>query len=91
MNSYAELARRRREAQALYLELHALGLEVRAEPDAGRPAGYRVVVGGLKSLNPDHADRLMRLVRYDEAGLIEVLWGGWDPDLPAIRQEGHGL
>ncbi len=32
-----------------------------------------MVVEGLKSLNPDHADRLMRMVRDNEAALAEVL------------------
>ncbi|BBL79078.1 hypothetical protein RxyAA322_09320 [Rubrobacter xylanophilus] len=73
MSSYDEVVRRRGEANTLYRKLRFLRLEAYAEPDAERPAGYRVVVEGLKSLNPDHADRLMRLVRDNEAALAEVL------------------
>lgn len=72
MSSYAEMARRK-EANALYLKIRSLGLNAYAEHDAERPAGYRVVVEGLKSLNPDHADRLMRMVRDNEPTLAGVL------------------
>lgn len=91
MSAYAEMAHRRKQARALYLKLRALGLKVGAERDPDGPAGYRVVVGGLRSLNPDHADRFMRLVRDNEAGLVEILRGRWDPDLTAIRREGSSL
>ena len=89
MSSYAEMARRRKQARVLYLELRALGLEVRVEDDAGTPADYKVVVGGLRSLSPAHADRLMRLVRDNEIGLAKVLLERWDPDLHAVRTEGR--
>lgn len=72
MSDYTEIARRK-EANTLRLKLRALGLRAYAERDTQRPAGYRVVVEGLKSLNPDHADRLMRMVRDNEAALAEVL------------------
>jgi hypothetical protein len=91
MSTYAEMARRRKQARALYLKLRALGLKVGAERDPDGPAGYRIVVGGLWSLNPDHADRLVRLVRDNEAGLVEILRSEWDPDLAAIRREGSSL
>ncbi len=45
----------------------------------------------MRSLNPDHADRLVRLVRDNEAGLVEILRSEWDPDLAAIRREGSSL
>ena len=89
MSSYAEMARRRKQARVLYLELRALGLEVRVEDDAGNPSGHKVVVGGLRSLSPAHADRLMRLVRDNEIGLAKVLLERWDPDLHAVRTEGR--
>ena len=89
MSNYAEMAPHRKHARALYLELRALGLEVRAEDDAGDLAGYKVVVGGLRSLSPAHADRLMRLVRDHEIGLARVLLERWDPDLHAVRTEGR--
>ncbi|MGI8911243.1 MAG: hypothetical protein ACR2JR_11925 [Rubrobacteraceae bacterium] len=91
MSTYAEMSRRRKQARVLYLKLRALGLKVNAEQDPDSPAGHRVVVEGLRSLNPDHADRLVRLVRYNEAGLVEILRSEWDPDLVAIRQEGSSL
>lgn len=88
MSSYREMARHRKQARALYLELRALGLEVRAENDTGGPANYRIVVGGLSSLSPVHADRLMRRVEANEHGLARVLLERWNPDLHAIRREG---
>lgn len=72
MSSYAEIARRR-QARALYLKLWVLGLDVRAERCAAEVVERRVVVEGLKSLNPAHADRLMRLVQDNEAALLEIL------------------
>ena len=89
MSSYREMYRRRKQARALYLELRALGLEVRAEDDTNGPANYRIVVGGLSSLSPVHADRLMRRVEDNELGLAKVLLERWNPDLHAIRTEGR--
>lgn len=86
MSSYAETVQRRRQARALYLKLRALGLDVRAERCADGAVGRRVVVEGLRSLNPDHADRLMRLVRDNEVGLLEIISNERDP--MAIRREG---
>ncbi|MEW6635721.1 MAG: hypothetical protein AB1425_02785 [Actinomycetota bacterium] len=91
MSTYAEMARRRKQARVLYLKLRALGLNVHARQDPEGPAGYRVIVEDLRSLNPVHADRLVRLVRDNEAGLVEVIRNEWDPDLVVIRQEGHCL
>lgn len=73
MTNYAEIARRRKEAGAIYRKIRSLGLQAYTEFDAQQPAGFKVVVEGLKSLNPDHADRLMRMVRDNEAALAEVL------------------
>ena len=87
MTNYAELARRRKEAKALYLKIRSLGLQAYTEFDAQQPAGFKVVVEGLKSLNPDHADRLMRMVRDNEAALAEVL-PKRRPELRLIGQEG---
>ncbi len=86
MSSYAETVQRRRQAHALYLKLRALGLDVSAERCADGAVGRRVVVEGLRSLNPDHADRLMRLVRDNEVGLLEIISNERDP--MAIRREG---
>lgn len=91
MSTYAEMARRRKQSRVLYLKLRALGLKVHTRQDSDSPAGHRIVVDGLRSLNPDHADRLMRLVLEHEAGLVEILRSEWDSDLAAIRQEGSSL
>ena len=89
MSTYAEMARERRRARSLYLELRALGLDVRVEEDPDEPPSCRIVVDGLRSLSPAHADRVVRRVRGNEAGLARVLLAGpWNPDLAAIRQEG---
>lgn len=87
MSSYAEMARRRKQAHTLYLKLHYLGLEIHAEPNAGSPTGCRAMVEGLKSLNPDHADRLMRLVRDKETALVELL-PKRRPRIRLVRQDG---
>ena len=74
MSSYREMARSgaSKQARALYLELRALGLEVRADDDTSGPANYRIVVGGLSSLSPVHADRLIRRVEANEIGLARA-------------------
>lgn len=88
MSTYSDMARERRHARSLYLELRALGLDVRVEEVPGEPLCYRVVVAGLRSLSPAHADRIVRCVRGNEAGLVQVLLCRWDPDLHAVRREG---
>ena len=87
MSTYSDMARERRRARSLYLELRALGLDVRVE-DTEEPLCYRVVVGGLRSLSPAHADRVVRCVRGNEYGLAQVILCRWDPDLHAVRREG---
>lgn len=89
MSSYAEMARHRKQARPLYLELKALGLQLRAEDRLDAPLGYRAVVCGLKSLSEAHADRVGWLVQDNEAGLVMVLLNRRDPDLDAIRKEGR--
>lgn len=88
MSSYSDMARERKHARSLYLELRALGLDVRVEEVLEEPLCYRVVVSGLRSLSPAHADRIVRCVRSNEAGLVQMLLCRWDPDLHAIRREG---
>lgn len=88
MSSYAEIARQRKRARTLYLELRALGLELRVEEDPEHPAYCRVVVGGLRSLSETHADRVEQRVLENEAGLAQILLSEWDPDLEAVRWEG---
>ncbi len=88
MSDYAEMARERKRARPLYLELKALGLEVRLEDDPETAPGSRIVVGGLRSLSEAHADRVERRVLHNETGLVRVLLGKWNPDLEAVRREG---
>ncbi len=89
MSTYAEMDRERRRARPLYLELRALGLDLWVEEDPGEPLCYRIVVGGLRSLSPAHANRVVRRVRGNEAGLARILLSSrWNLDLAAIRQEG---
>ncbi len=89
MSSYETLARERRRAHALYLELRALGLDVLVEEVPQEPSCYRVVVGGLRSLSPAHAERVVRCVRGNETELARIILAGpWNPDLEAIRREG---
>ncbi len=90
MSTYDEIAHRRKQARALYLKLWSLGLDVRAERCAVGAVGRRVVVEGLRSLNPEHADRLVRLVRDNEAGLLEIISDEWSSDLAANRPERSG-
>lgn len=91
MSSYAEMVQRRSQANALLFELWTLGLDVRAEWCADGTEGRRVVVDGLRSLNPDHADRLVQLVRDNEAGLVEILLSEREPDPATTHLEGSGV
>ncbi len=89
MASYAELARERKKARSLYLELRALGLELYAKEDSRDATGYRVRVAGLHSLPETRADRIRRRVEQSKPGLLRVLFGRWDPDVLAIHREGN--
>ena len=55
MTSYAEMARERKKARSLYLELRALELELYAKEDPHDATGYRVRVVGLHSHSKTHA------------------------------------
>ena len=84
--SYAlEDARRRKMARPLYLELHALGLELAASVDEG--GEWCLEIEGLNSLSPAHADRVRVKAREHERGLLWALMAAWDGDLEAIRGE----
>ncbi len=83
-----EDAKRRKLARPLYLELRALGLGLSAEEEPADPTGYRVSVGGLRSLSPAHADRMRQRVQEGKSGLLRVLLSRRDLDLEAIRREG---
>ena len=89
MSTYAEMDRLRKLARPLYLELRALGIELRAEEDPGDPTGYALLVGGLRSLSLAHADRVRRRVEENKVGLVRVVaLGKWDGDLGVVRGEG---
>ena len=84
MSGYADTAR------PLYLELRALGLEVRVEDDiAGGPLDFRVALGGLHSLPEARAKSVSRRVLQSEEDLVLIILDRRDPDLNAIRREGH--
>jgi len=77
-------------ARPLFLELRALGLEVRVEDDPdGGPLDYRVAVGGLHCLSEARARSVRRRVLESEEGLMHLILDLRDPDLTAIRSEGH--
>ena len=84
MSGYAEVDR------ALYLELRAEGLEVRVEdnPDGG-PLDYGIAIGGLRSRRESYARSIMQRVLENEEGLVQLVLDLHDPDLDAIRREGH--
>jgi hypothetical protein len=89
MSTYADMARQRKLARPLYLELRALGLDLRAiEDHQGEPTGYRVEVRGLRSLSEAHADKVRSRVEELKPGLVRLLMmGKWDADLCAVREE----
>jgi hypothetical protein len=88
MTSYAEMARERKRARPLYLELRALGLEPCAKEDLGDATGYRVRVAGLHPLSGAHAERIRRRVEESKPGLLRLLFSRWDSDLVAVQREG---
>jgi hypothetical protein len=88
MPSYAEIARERKKARSLYLELRALGLELYAKEDSRDVMGYRVRVAGLHSLPETEAERIRRQVEASKPGLLRILFGRWEPDVVAIQREG---
>jgi hypothetical protein len=77
-------------ARALYLELRALRLEVRVEDDPdGDTLDFRVALGGLHRLSETHAQSVRQRVMESEEGLVQLVLEQRDPDLNAIRREGH--
>jgi hypothetical protein len=88
MPRYAEIARERKKARSLYLELRALELELCAKEDPHDATGYRVRIAGLHSLPETHAERIKRRVEASKPGLLRILFGRWDPDVMAIQREG---
>ncbi len=88
MTSYAEMARERKKARPLYLEIRALGLDLYAKEDNRDVTGYWVRVAGLHSLPETHAERIRRRVEESKLGLFRLLLSRWDPDLVAVQREG---
>ncbi len=77
-------------ARPLFLELRALGLDLRVEDDSdGNTLDYRLVVEGLRLLPDARARRLKRRVLLGQEGLVQLLLDRRDPDLHAIRCEGN--
>ena len=87
MPSYAEMARERKKARSLYLELRALQLELYVKEDPRDATGYRVRVAGLHSLPETQAELIRRRVEASKPGLLRILFGRWDPDVLTIQQE----
>ncbi len=88
MTSYAQMARKRKKARSLYLELRALGLELYAKEDPHDATGYRVRVAGLHSLPESHANQIRRRVEASKPGLLRIFFGRWDPDVLTIQRDG---
>ena len=79
-------------ARSLYLELRALRLEVWVEADprgAGGVLDYGIAVDGLNSLSIAQVSSVTRRILDNENDLVRLLANGRDPDLRAIRKEGH--
>jgi hypothetical protein len=88
MTSYAEMARERKKARPLYLELRALGLEPYAKEDSRDATGYRLRVAGLHSLSKAHAERIRWRAEESKPALLRLLFWRWVPDLVAVQREG---
>jgi hypothetical protein len=76
-------------ARPLYIELRALGPEVRVQdnPDIG-PLDYGIVIDGLSTLPDGRSSRLRRRIMDNEEALVKIVLDWRDPDLHAIRSEG---
>jgi hypothetical protein len=76
-------------ARPLYIELRALGIEVRVQdnPDIG-PLDYGIVIDGLSTLPDGRSSRLRRRIMDNEEALVKIVLDWRDPDLHAIRSEG---
>ena len=76
--------------RALYLELRALGLKVSVEDDPdGTIQDYRLVLDGLRSISQARVRRVKRRVVDNQEELVRLILDRRNPDLYAIRREGH--
>lgn len=77
-------------ARALYLELRALRLKVWVEDDPdGTVLDYGIVLDGLRSIPELHARSIRRRVLENQDELVRLILDRRDPDLDAVRKEGH--
>jgi len=83
MSSYEEMARERKRARVLFLELRAEGFELLAQQSPEDPVGYVVGVEG-----PACSKRLLEHIKANKPSLLKILLHRWDPDLEAIQREG---
>jgi hypothetical protein len=83
MSSYVEMARERKRARVLFLELRAEGSELLAQESPEDPTGYVVGIEG-----PDCGEGLLERIKANKPGLLKILLNRWDPDLEAIQREG---
>ena len=83
MSSYEEMARERKRARVLFLELRAEGFELQAQQSPEDPVGYVVGVEG-----PACSKRLLERIEANKPSLLKILLHRWDPDLEAIQREG---
>jgi hypothetical protein len=82
-SSYSEIARERKRARSMFLELRARRFELLAQESPEDSAGYVVGVEG-----PACSDGLLGCIKANKPGLLKVLLNQWDPDLEATQQEG---
>ncbi len=77
-------------ARPLYLELRALGLKlwVEDDPDGGL-LDYGIAVGGVTSLAEARARRVARRIEENQDELVQLILDRRDPDVEAVRREGH--
>jgi hypothetical protein len=83
MSSYEEMARERKRARVLFLELRAEGFELLVQQSPEDPVGYVVGVEG-----PACSKRLLERIEANKPSLLKILLHRWDPDLEAIQREG---
>ena len=82
---YEEMARERKRARALYLELRSLGVKLWVEEEDEDSTGYTI---GARHPASGVPESMAKHIRANKPGLLKVLLSRWDPDLQAIRQEG---